>query len=232
MITIRPAIERGATKLDWLDSRHTFSFGEYRDPRHVHFGPLRVINEDEIAPGGGFGAHSHRDMEIVTYMMEGVLAHEDSLGNRFTIAAGEVQVMSAGTGITHSEVNASDTEPARLLQIWILPDREGLEPSYGQRALVMSSMENGFVAIAAPEGRDGALAIHQDATVYAARLAQGGESVHELASGRRAWAQVAAGEIAVNGTSLGPGDGAGIEDEGRLGIVSREDAEFLLFDLP
>jgi hypothetical protein len=233
MITVRPAAERGTTRFDWLDSRHSFSFGEYRDLAHVRFGPLRVINDDRIAPGAGFRPHSHADMEIVTYMLTGALAHEDSLGNRFTIGADEVQRMSAGTGITHSEFNASETEPARLLQIWIHPDRAGLEPSYEQKAFTRADKTGRFRLIAAGRPRDGAMTIHRDAAILASVLEPGGRVDYAPGPGRRIWAQVAEGTVAVNGAALSEGDGAAIEDAaGPLMFTSEAGAEFLIFDLP
>lgn len=232
MIALRAAAERGLTETDWLKSHHSFSFAEYRDPAHVQFGPLRVINDDFIAPGAGFPPHSHGDMEILTYMVEGRLAHEDSMGNRFTIGPGEVQVMSAGTGITHSEFNASRDDPVRLLQIWILPEEKGVAPSYGQRAFAAGEKAGRLLPIAAGDGREGALELHQDAVVYASRLEAGGKVAFEPAEGRRVWMQMVSGGLAVNGLALGPGDGAGVEDEAALIMTSPEGAEFLLFDLP
>lgn len=234
MITPRPADQRGETRLPWLDSRHSFSFADYRDPAHVRFGALRVINDDRIAAGGGFGAHSHSDMEIVTYVVEGAVAHQDSLGTRETIAAGEVQAMSAGRGITHSEFNASASDPLRLLQIWILPASDGLAPAYEQRAFDEDEKADRLCLIAAPadsDDADGALPIHQDARIYAARLGAGATLDHILAPARRAWVQVVTGALSLNGTELGEGDGAAIEDEQRLAFASESGAEFLLFDL-
>lgn len=232
MITVRPAAERGTTRLSWLDSRHSFSFGDYRDPDHVRFGALRVINDDRIAPGGGFPPHDHRDMEIVTWVLAGALAHADSTGARGTIGSGEAQRMSAGTGITHSEFNASETEPCRLLQIWILPERRGLPPSYEQRAFPRADRLNRLAPVAAPDGAEGAVAIGQDAVIRAGALEPGGRIAFEPRAGRRYWVQVATGAVAVNGTALAEGDGAAIEDEaGPLAFASDAGAEFLLFDL-
>ncbi|MEE9290063.1 MAG: pirin family protein [Alphaproteobacteria bacterium] len=232
MITVRKAADRGLTKLPWLKSFHSFSFGDYRDPAHVGFGPLRVINDDLIAPGGGFHLHDHRDMEIVTFMITGRLAHEDSMGNRTTIGAGEVQTMSAGTGITHSEFNGSQTDPARLLQIWIMPAEKGLAPSYRQRAFDVAAKTDRLCPIAAGDGRGSALVLHQDTAIYASRLSPGGRVAFDAAAGRRVWIQMIEGGMEVNGAFLGPGDGAAIENEGSLAAVSAPGGEFLLFDLP
>ena len=241
MITVRKSAERGQTRFSWLDSRHSFSFGDYRDPVHVHFGPLRVINDDRIHGGGGFAPHSHRDMEIVTYMVSGALAHEDSTGGRETIGADEVQRMTAGTGITHSEFNASKTEAAHLLQIWLLPDRNGHAPGYEQKRFTRADKEGRFLVIASGRGAPGALALHQDADIFASVLSPGKTLAHTLAPGRRAWGQVVAGGITVNGPALEGGDGAAIELEGgdgaaiedgtRLEFAATTDAEFLLFDM-
>ena len=232
MITVRPAQERGSTRLDWLVSLHSFSFGDYRHPAHAGFGPLRVINDDLIAPGGGFDRHHHRDMEIVTYMIMGRLAHEDSMGNRFTIGPGEVQTMSAGTGISHSEFNGSDSDPARLLQIWIMPMEKGLAPSYGQRAFDVAAKTDRLCPIAAGDGRGSALVLHQDVVIYASRLSPGGAVAFGPQPGRRVWIQMVAGEVALNGVVFDPGDGAAIEGESALQVTSAPGAEFLLFDLP
>jgi len=221
MITIRPSEERGRAKYDWLDSRFSFSFDQYYDPAHMGFRALRVINDDIIAPGGGFPTHPHRDMEIVSWVLDGALEHKDSLGNGGIIRPGDVQYMSAGTGIRHSEFNASKTEPAHLLQIWIMPDMKGKQPVYGQRSI-------------AEELTPGKLALVMEfpsAVVYAARF-QGGESAtHELAAGRHAWIQVGRGAIEVNGVTLGKGDGAAISEESALSIRAAGPAEILLFDL-
>jgi hypothetical protein len=230
MITVRRAAERGHTHTDWLDSWHTFSFGEYHDPRHVAFRALRVINEDRIAPGGGFGTHPHRDMEIVTYVLEGVLEHRDSLGNGSVIRPGEIQRMSAGTGIRHSEFNGSRSDPVHLLQIWITPGRLGLPPGYEQRALP-PGVRGGLRLIAAPDGRDGAVTIHQAAEIHATRLAPGGTATHPLAPDRHAWVQVARGAVTANGTALQAGDGAAVSDERAVTLRADTDAELLLFDL-
>jgi hypothetical protein len=230
MITIRRANERGHTRIDWLDSWHTFSFGDYFDPQYVDFRALRVINEDYIAPGKGFGTHPHRDMEIVTYVLDGALEHRDSLGNGSVIRPGEIQRMSAGTGIRHSEFNASSTDPVHLLQIWLVPERVGLPPGYEQRPLPGGG-RGGLQVIASRDGRDGSVTIHQDASIHAARLAAGAHVEHRLAGGRHAWVQVARGALTVNGPALRAGDGAGISDERAVQLRADSDAEVLLFDL-
>jgi len=231
MITIRQAEKRGRTAFDWLDSRHTFSFGGYRDPDAMGFGHLRVINDDRIAPGAGFPMHPHADMEIVTYVLEGALEHQDSTGGGGVIRPGDVQRMSAGSGIQHSEFNHSQTEPGHLLQIWLFPDREGLEPGYEQRSFG-DERRNALRLVASKEARDGSLTIHQDVDILAGLLDPGRTVTHELADGRVAWLQVAKGAATVNGTALDEGDGAAIQAEGRLEIVAGgEGAELLLFDM-
>ena len=234
MIRLRPGSERGRSKLDWLDSFHTFSFDRYYDPEHMAFGHLRVLNEDRVAPGRGFPRHPHRDMEILTYILEGALEHRDSLGTGSVIRPGEVQRMSAGTGITHSEYNPSASEPVHLLQIWITPARLGLPPGYEQKAIPMDEDTGVLRLIAAPDGRDGTVTIHQDAEVYAARLRGGQQATHRLKPGRRAWVQVARGSITLNGVAMNAGDGAGVSQEEELVLqASGQDslAELLLFDL-
>lgn len=231
MITIRKSQDRGHFNFGWLDSYHTFSFGEYHDPRNMQFRSLRVINEDVVAPGAGFGKHPHRDMEIVTYVLSGALQHEDSMGHGEALRPGEVQRMTAGTGVQHSEFNASKTDPVHLLQIWLLPERKGLTPSYEQKAFPESERRNRLRVVASPDARDGSVQIHQDAVIHAALLDAGATAHHDLAAARHAWIQVARGEIDVNGTRLGPGDGAAISDETSLNIRATKDAEFLVFDL-
>jgi hypothetical protein len=231
MITLRPSRERGHVQLGWLDSYHTFSFGDYFDPRHVHFRALRVINEDRVAPGKGFDTHPHRDMEIVTYVLEGALEHRDSLGSSSIIRPGEVQRMSAGTGVTHSEYNPSRDSPVHLLQIWILPEEKGLEPEYEQRAFPLDESRGKLLLVASRDGRDGSVTIHQDASIHAGRLAQGDAVVHRVAPRRHAWVQVARGSIALNGKTLEAGDGARASDEPALELTAKEDAEVLVFDL-
>ena len=234
MIRLRPGSERGRSKLDWLDSFHTFSFDRYYDPEHMAFGHLRVLNEDRVAPSRGFPRHPHRDMEILTYILEGALEHRDSLGTGSVIRPGEVQRMSAGTGITHSEYNPSATEPVHLLQIWITPVRLGLPPGYEQKAIPMKEGNGALRLIAAPDGRDGTVTIHQDAEVYAARLRGGQQATHRLKPGRQAWVQVARGSITLNGLAMNVGDGAGVSQEEELTLRANDKSpltELLLFDL-
>ena len=231
MITLRRSDERGLTRLKWLDSRHTFSFDQYYDPAHMGYRSLRVINEDRVGPGGGFPTHPHRDMEILTYVLEGALEHRDSMGNGSLIRPGEVQRMSAGTGITHSEYNASKTEPVHLLQIWLLPRTQGIRPSYQQQPIEFEGDVPGFRLIASPDGRDGSVQIHQDAELLAARLKPGQTAAHALRPGRHAWVQVARGQVALNGQTLAAGDGAAVGQESEIRIEAQEAAEVLLFDL-
>jgi len=230
MIDIRRAGARGRTRLPWLDSRHTFSFGEYHDPAHMGFRALRVINDDRVAPGGGFGTHPHRDMEIVTYVLDGALQHRDSLGNGSVIRPGEVQRMSAGTGIRHSEHNASQHEPVHFLQIWIIPAEEGLAPSYEQRPLPPGA-HSGLALVGSREGGDGSVTVHQDVAIYAGQLNRGDRVSHTLGNGRHAWLQIALGSASVSGQMLQEGDGAAISGETELVINAEEPAELLLFDL-
>lgn len=231
MIDVHKSEDRGRTDLDWLESRHSFSFGSYYDPRNMGFGPLRVINEDRIAPAAGFPTHGHRDMEIVTYILEGALEHKDSLGSGEVLRPGEVQRMTAGTGIRHSEFNPSKDEAVRLLQIWIEPERTGLTPGYEQKAIPVGERKNALRLIASREARDGSVAIHRDADVHAAFLEAGRSLTHAVKSGRKAWVQVADGNLTANGTPLAAGDGAAIENETRIEIAATEDSEFLLFDM-
>jgi len=231
MITLRPSEERGRTRMDWLDSRHSFSFAEYHDPKHVHFRDLRVINEDWIEPAMGFGTHSHRDMEIITYMLDGKIAHRDSLGSGSTLTPGEVQVMSAGTGIAHSEYNGSREETAHLLQIWIFPERKGITPRYEQKAFPEMSRRGKLQPVASPDGRDGSLRIHQDVTLSLGSFPKGGEATYPLAAGRNAWVQVARGAVRINGKDLKEGDGAALSDERAVVLQAPEDSEVFLFDL-
>lgn len=229
MITVRKSQDRGVGRHGWLTTRHTFSFANYYDPAHMGFRSLRVINEDTVAPGKGFGAHRHEDMEIVSIVMEGALAHKDSTGGEGVLRRGEVQRMSAGTGVVHSEFNASNAEPAHFFQVWILPAADGIEPGYEQK---LFPEERGKLRLlVAPNGEGGALDIHQDAKVYSAVLDGGQRVEHALGSGRGAWIQVARGSVDVNGTALHQGDGAAIEDESSLAIAASEAAEILLFDL-
>ena len=227
MITARRAAERGTTRTDWLDSRHTFSFGDYRDPRHVAFGPLRVVNEDRVAPGGGFPTHPHRDMEILTWVLSGALEHRDSLGTGSVIRPGEAQIMSAGTGIRHSEFNHSETEPVHFLQLWIIPERDGLPPRYEQKAIDGDCLR----VVASRDGRDGSVVVFQDVRVLVARLAARTRVVEPLAPGRKAWVQLARGTAHVNGLAFAAGDGAALTGEKEVSLVAEEPFEALVFDL-
>src|SRR5262245_51647130 len=217
MITLRKAQDRGHADHGWLDSHHTFSFADYHDPSHMGFGPLRVIKEDRVAPGQGFGRHGHRDMEILSYVLDGALEHKDSIGTGSVIRRGDVQRMSAGTGIQHSEFNASQQDPVHFLQIWILPERRKIAPGYEQKRFALDD-SGGLTLVAARDGRDGALTIHKDVDVYAGRLSIGSRVLHALRDGRIAWLQVARGEVTLNGKKLSAGDGAGIENETGLTI--------------
>ncbi len=231
MITIRKAEERGHFDFGWLNSYHTFSFGDYYDPRQMGFRDLRVINEDVVQPGRGFPRHGHRDMEIITYILEGALEHRDSMGNGSIIRPGDAQRMSAGTGVTHSESNPSNDKPVHLLQIWILPEQEGMPPEYEEKNFSDEEKRNKLRLIVSADGRDGSVKSHQDTNIYAALLDNGREVVHPLGSGRHAWLQVAAGSVALNDVSLKQGDGAAINQESRIRISAQEPSEILLFDL-
>jgi redox-sensitive bicupin YhaK (pirin superfamily) len=231
MITLRKSQERGQTKIGWLDSKHSFSFGDYYDPKHESFGALRVINEDWIAGGGGFAPHGHRDMEIVTYLVDGALQHKDSIGGGGVIRPGEIQRMSAGRGIVHSEFNASRESTAHLLQIWITPSKSGLEPSYEQKSIDPEAVHNRFARIAAPNPNVHEVRLVQDAEIWAAKLDAGSEAVHPLARGRRAWVQVVAGELKLGETTLEPGDAAAIGGESEVRVRATAPSELLLFDL-
>lgn len=215
----------------WLDSRHTFSFGDYHDQQHMGFRNLRVINEDRVIPGKGFPTHSHRDMEIITYVLEGALAHKDSTGASPVIQVGDVQRMSAGTGISHSEYNASQTEPVHFLQIWIVPDETDLAPGYEQRAFPLDRNRGGWTLIASKDGRDGSVTVHQDVDVWAARFSPGEQAILRLKPSRRAWVQTVRGAGRLNGMLLSAGDGAAAIEEEILEFKAVEDAELLLFDL-
>jgi len=233
MINVRHAAERGTADLGWLDSRHTFSFGDYYDPRHMGFGPLRVINEDRVSPGQGFGTHGHQNMEIISYVLEGALEHKDSIGTGSVILPGDVQVMSAGTGIKHSEFNHSKTEPVHFLQIWIVPDRDGIAPRYEQKPFADADKHGRLRLVASPDGHDGSVVVHQDVKLFAAILNTGEHVTHMLPRGRRGWLQVARGAVTMNGHDLGAGDGAGIEGEPALTVKAKADnTEVLIFDLP
>lgn len=231
MITRRPSAERGHADHGWLDTRHTFSFARYHDPRYAGFRDLLVINEDRVQPSRGFGAHSHADMEILSYVLEGALEHRDSLGTGSIIRPGDVQRMTAGTGVTHSEFNPSPTEPVHFLQIWLTPERRGLTPSYEQRSFVPAELRGALRLVAARDGRDLAVTIHQDAEVFASRLGAGADVVHKPRPGRHAWIQVIEGDVDVNGVALARGDGAAVSDEAELRVRARTDSHFLLFDL-
>lgn len=232
MIALRRAAERGHAHHGWLESWHSFSFADYHDPAQMGWGPLRVINEDIVQPAAGFGMHGHRDMEIVTYLLAGPLRHEDSMGNGATFRAPEVQRMSAGRGVMHSEFNASDSEAVHLLQIWIQPAVRGIAPEYEQKAFADEAKRGRWAAIASPDGRDGSLTIHQDALLLARKLGAGETASHAPAAGRRAYLHVVRGALAVNGLRLAGGDAARIADEARLEIAARAESEVLLFDLP
>src|SRR5687767_5679980 len=231
MIKIRRADARGHFDFRWLNTFHTFSFGDYYDPSFMGFRSLRVINEDFVRGGRGFPTHGHRDMEIITYILSGALEHRDSMGNGSIILPGDVQRMSAGTGVTHSEANPSREEAVHLLQIWILPAEPGLAPSYEQKAFTEDQKQGRLCLVAAADGREGSVTVHQDASVYASVLSKDAEVVHSLTPGRHAWLQVARGEVTLNGELLNQGDGAAISAEEKIAIRGREDAEVLLFDL-
>jgi redox-sensitive bicupin YhaK (pirin superfamily) len=231
MIALRPAGERMHTQIGWLDSRHTFSFAEHYDPRFMGFRALRVINEDRVAPGQGFGTHPHRDMEILSYVLDGALAHRDSMGTGSIIRAGDVQRMTAGTGVLHSEFNASDSEVVHFLQIWLLPDRAGLEPAYEQRHFDPARRVGTLTLVASRDGRDGSCTIHQDVQLYSAVLAPGDGVSHGLDTGRHAWAQLARGAGRLNGKTLAAGDGAAFTAESAVEFEATEPSDLLLFDL-
>jgi hypothetical protein len=231
MIKVRHASERGRTRTGWLDSSHTFSFGDYYDPRHMGFRSLRVINEDFVAPGTGFGTHSHRDMEIISVALSGGVMHRDSTGGSGVVRPGEVQVMTAGTGVSHSEMNASKSERAHFLQIWILPEREGLRPGYEQKSFPEEERRGRLRLLASPDAAEDSLVIHQDVRLYGAHLSPGEEVSYTLGGGRHAWLQVMSGSVSLNGTALAAGDGAAVSEETALRVGAESEAEFLLFDL-
>ncbi len=231
MITIRQKEERGHADHGWLNTYHTFSFAGYYDPRNMGFRSLRVINEDRVTSGQGFGTHAHRDMEIITYVLEGALEHKDSMGTSSVIRPGEIQRMSAGTGVTHSEYNHSKTEPVHFLQIWIMPERAGLPPGYAQQMFPVEERRDRLRLIASRAGRDGSISINQDADLFSAVLTGGETVMHRFGEGRHGWLQVARGEVTANGTTLTAGDGAAISGEPELRITADEEAEVLLFDL-
>ncbi|HEY3916312.1 MAG TPA: pirin family protein [Stellaceae bacterium] len=231
MIVIRPRENRGKTVLGWLDSRHTFSFGDYADPDHMGFRALRVINEDRVIPGAGFPPHAHRDMEIVTYVLDGAIEHKDTLGNSSVIRPGEVQRMSAGTGIRHSEYNPSQNERVHFLQIWILPEKEGIAPGYEQRDFPAAEKRGRWRLVASPDGREGSVAVHQDADLYASLLRAGETLDFALRPGRYAWLQIARGQARLEDGVMKEGDGAAIGQEARIAVTAEADSELLLFDL-
>ena len=232
-ITLRKAQERGHANHGWLDSFHTFSFAGYHDPRHMGFGPLRVVNEDRVAPGMGFGTHGHSDMEIISYVLEGELAHKDSIGGGSVIKPGDVQAMSAGTGVRHSEFNPSKSKGVHFLQIWIEPNVLGLKPGYDQKTFADAEKRGRFRLVASKDGREGSLLIHQDADIFAAVLNEGESVSRAIEKGRHVWVQAVRGAVSIGDTRLETGDGAAIESETSLSIISRAtDAEVLVFDLP
>ena len=233
MISVRHSEDRGTANFGWLNSQHTFSFGHYHDPEHMGFGPLRVINEDRVRAGAGFDTHGHRDMEIISYVLEGALEHKDSIGTGSVIRPGDVQVMSAGTGIRHSEFNHSQAEPVHFLQIWVLPDRDGLRPRYEQKTFATDEKRGRLRLVASPDGGEGSVVVHQDVRLYASVLNQGEQVDFVLPPARKAWVQVARGAVEVNGESLRAGDGAAVKDVAALAIkATTAGSEVLLFDLP
>lgn len=231
MITVRKASERGHFNHGWLDTHHTFSFAGYYDPEHMQFRVLRVINEDRVEAGSGFGTHPHRDMEIISYVVSGALGHRDSMGHSQSIEPGEVQVMTAGSGITHSEYNHSKSEETHFLQIWIMPKARGLKPRYDQKRFDDAEKHNALRLLVSGDGRDGSLMINQDADLYGSLLSAGTSLERRFASGRGGWVQVIGGKVDINGHSLSAGDGAAIEDEELVRISAEDNAEILLFDL-
>lgn len=231
MITVRKSDERGHADHGWLDTRFTFSFADYYDPKHEQFRTLRVMNDDRIAGGGGFGTHPHRDMEIVTYVLEGALEHQDSMGNGSVIRSGDVQYMSAGTGVAHSEYNASKTEPVHLYQIWMFPDKTGYQPAYGQKHFSEAEKRGKLRLVVSPDGRNGSVKIRQNNELYAVMLGEGEKVKHTLKPERHAYVQVARGSVTLNGTKLETGDGAAISGEKELELTGVKDAEVLVFDL-
>ncbi len=232
MFNIKKSNERGQAEHGWLKSYHSFSFADYYDPKNIHFGPLRVINEDYIAGGMGFGTHPHADMEIISYPVAGGIRHRDSMGNEGVVRPGEIQYMSAGTGVQHSEHNASQTEEAHLLQIWIMPDQKGVTPRYGQKSFIKELETQKLVCLASPDGRNGSIAIHQNANVYASRLKANNEFKLDLPEYRRIWVQAIRGSIAVDKQKLEPGDAASAKDIREVLFKADQDSEFLVFELP
>jgi redox-sensitive bicupin YhaK (pirin superfamily) len=230
-LTVRKSEARGKANFGWLDSRHSFSFGHFHDPAHMGFGALRVINEDRVAPGGGFPTHPHSNMEILSYVLEGALEHKDSMGTGAVILPGDVQRMSAGSGVRHSEFNASKTNPVHFLQIWVIPEKEGLAPSYEQKTFGAEEKRGRLRLIGSRDGREGSVIIHQNVDLYATVLKAGESVTHDIEAGRSAWVQVARGAVALNGTALKTGDGAAIRDVSMLTHEGTDDAEVLLFDI-
>lgn len=231
MITVRRGSDRGVTRLDWLASFHSFSFGQYHDPAHMGFRTLRVINEDKVHSEGGFGTHPHRDMEILSYVLEGSLEHRDNLGNHSVIRRNEIQLMSAGTGVQHSEFNPSERDPVHFFQIWIIPEKRGLSPTYQQKLFPERERKNTLRLVASHDGREGSLKIHQDAEIFLANLEEGQEITWILRPGRGAWIQMTRGELLLGGVQIKAGDGASIEKEKELSLSAKSNAEFFLFDL-
>jgi redox-sensitive bicupin YhaK (pirin superfamily) len=231
MLALRRAQERGHANHGWLNSYHTFSFGNYYDPEHMGFSKLRVINDDTVVPKGGFGTHGHRDMEIISYVLTGALKHQDSMGNGSVIRPGEVQRMSAGTGVTHSEFNASDSEPVHFLQIWVLPEQEGMTPSYEQKAFAEEEKRGRLRLVGSRNGREGSVTIHQDVDLYATLLGDGDSVSHSLAEGRKGWVQVAQGSVVLNDELLNAGDGVAVEGPATITLSGTSEAEVLLFDM-
>ncbi len=232
MLEIRKSDARGAANHGWLQSQHTFSFGDYRDPAHTGFGPLLVINEDRVAPGQGFGTHGHRDMEIISYVLDGALEHKDSLGTGSVLHYGDVQRMSAGSGVRHSEFNGSASAPVHFLQIWIEPNVKGIPPSYEEKHFAPDTKQGGLRLIASEDGREGSVLIHQDAAIYAAILAAGDQASHALASGRTGYVHLIRGSLSVNGIALSGGDALKITAESQITLADADGAEVLVFDLP
>lgn len=231
MQTIRPSNERGTANFGWLDSKHSFSFGQYLDPNHMGFGPLRVINEDRVAPGAGFGTHGHADMEIISVVLDGALEHKDSMGQTAIIQPGEIQLMSAGTGVRHSEYNASKTDPVHFLQIWIVPEREGLRPSYQQKSFPLAERQNSLRLLGSRDGRDGSITIHRDVDLYGATVDASKELHHDIAAGRGIWVQVIRGALKANGVDLKTGDGFSVSNKPQITLTAIDEAEFLMCDL-
>jgi hypothetical protein len=231
MMRLRKAQDRGHADHGWLNTYHTFSFADYHDAAHMGFRSLRVINEDRVAPGMGFGTHGHRDMEIISYVLAGALEHKDSMGNGSVLLPGEFQRMSAGTGVRHSEFNPSSTEAVHFYQVWLLPQRQGVEPSYEQKFFAEADKRDQLRLVASPDDADGSLTIHQDARVYLSMLQPGKSVAHEIAIGRHAWVQVLRGQVRVNGTLLETSDGLAVSDERILTVVGEQAAEIMLFDL-